>query len=138
VREGHTTRDGEKVDLPAFVLGHRERLVMKPNDEYGGKGVFIGWEMTDADWTRALAEALASSFVVQERVDVLRQEFPQMIEVTGSDRGRLQLGEFVVDLDPYVFGGEVEGFLTRLSATSLANVTSGAGQVPSFLVEPRS
>jgi hypothetical protein len=37
-----------------------------------------------------------------------------------------------------VFGGEVEGFLTRLSATSLANVTSGAGQVPSFLVEPRS
>ena len=43
----------------------------------------------------------------------------------------------VVDLDPYVFDGEVEGFLTRLSATSLANVTSGGGQVPSFVVEPR-
>ncbi len=55
----------------------------------------------------------------------------------GSDHGRLRFGEFVVDLDPYVFGGEVEGFLTRLSATSLANVTAGAGQVPSFLVEPR-
>ena len=55
----------------------------------------------------------------------------------GSDRGQLGFGDFVVDLDPYVFGGEVEGFLTRLSATSLANVTSGAGQVPSFLVEPR-
>jgi hypothetical protein len=36
-----------------------------------------------------------------------------------------------------VFNGEVEGFLTRLSGTSLANVTSGGGQVPSFLVEPR-
>jgi hypothetical protein len=138
VGEGHTTRGGERVDLPAFILGHRERLVMKPNDEYGGKGVFIGWEMSDADWARALTEALASSFVVQERVDVLRQEFPQMVGEDGSDRGRLRLGEFVVDLDPYVFGGEVEGFLTRLSATSLANVTSGAGQVPSFLVEPRS
>jgi hypothetical protein len=137
VREGHTMREGERVDLPAFTLDHRERLVMKPNDEYGGKGVFIGWEMTDAEWSRALTEALASSFVVQERVDVLRQEFPQMIEEDDSDRGRLQLGEFVVDLDPYVFGGEVEGFLTRLSATSLANVTSGAGQVPSFLVEPK-
>jgi hypothetical protein len=138
VREGHTTRDGEQVDLPAFILAHRERLVMKPNDEYGGKGVFIGWEMSDADWARALTEALAASFVVQERVDVLRQEFPQVVGEEGSDRGRLRLGEFVVDLDPYVFGGEVEGFLTRLSATSLANVTSGAGQVPSFLVEPRS
>jgi uncharacterized circularly permuted ATP-grasp superfamily protein len=136
--EARTIRQGEEVDLPAFVLAHRERLVMKPNDEYGGKGVFIGWEMTDTEWAGALAEALASSYVVQERVDVLRQEFPEMIGDGRSDRGRLQLGEFVVDLDPYVFGGEVEGFLTRLSATSLANVTSGAGQVPSFLVEPRS
>ncbi|MCG6921058.1 MAG: hypothetical protein LJF15_08240 [Acidobacteria bacterium] len=137
VTEGRATRHGEEVDLPAFVLAHRERLVMKPNDEYGGKGVFIGWEMTDAEWARALAEALASSYVVQERVDVLRQEFPEIIADEGSDRGRLRFGEFVVDLDPYVFGGEVEGFLTRLSATSLANVTSGAGQVPSLLVEPR-
>jgi hypothetical protein len=31
----------------------------------------------------------------------------------------------------------VAGFLTRLSATSLANVTSGGGQIPSFRVEPK-
>ena len=30
----------------------------------------------------------------------------------------------------------VAGFLTRLSATGLANVTSGGGQVPSFVVSP--
>jgi len=111
--------------------------VMKPNDEYGGKGVFIGWEMADDEWTRALGEALCSSYVVQERVDVRREEFPVLSGGEGSDHGRLGFGDFVVDLDPYVFGGEVEGFLTRLSATSLANVTSGGGQVPSFLVEPR-
>jgi hypothetical protein len=137
VREGRTTREGREVDLPALILSDRERLVMKPNDEYGGKGVFIGWEMTDSDWTRALDEALGSSFVVQERVDVLRQEFPVLTGEEGSDHGRLQFGDFIVDLDPYVFGGEVEGFLTRLSTTSLANVTSGAGQVPSFIVEPQ-
>ena len=137
IREGHTTLGGQEVDLPAFILARRERLVMKPNDEYGGKGVFIGWEMTDDDWTRALGEALDSSYVVQERVDVLRQEFPVLTGEEGSDQGQLRFGDFIVDLDPYVFGGEVEGFLTRLSTTSLANVTSGAGQVPSFLVEPR-
>jgi hypothetical protein len=137
VAESRVSWQGEDVDLPAFILAHRERLVMKPNDDYGGKGVLIGWDMGDAEWTNALQEALASSYVVQERVDVLRQEFPEVVAEDGSERGRLRLGEFVVDLDPYVFGGEVEGFLTRLSATSLANVTSGAGQVPSFLVEPR-
>jgi hypothetical protein len=131
VREGDTMRRGETIDLPEFILANRDNLVMKPNDEYGGKGVFIGWETSSADWERALLEALRSSYVVQQRVELLRQTFPEL----GPE---LRFRDFVVDLDPYVFNGEVEGFLTRLSGTSLANVTSGGGQVPSFLVEPRA
>lgn len=138
VREEKTTRFGAPIDLPAWILANRERLVMKPNDEYGGKGVFIGWETSDADWARALAAAVSGSFVVQERVELLREEFPELAREGDSDRGTLRFRDFVVDLDPYVFDGEVEGFLTRLSATSLANVTSGGGQVPSFLVAPRA
>jgi hypothetical protein len=138
VREGRTSHGGREIDLSAFILERRESLVMKPNDEYGGKGVFIGWEMTGAEWATALEEALASSFVVQERVHVEKQEFPVLAPgEPGSNRAVLRFADFVVDLDPYVFAGGVEGFLTRLSATSLANVTSGAGQVPSFLVEPK-
>jgi hypothetical protein len=135
VGEGRVTRHGETVDLPQFILKNRERLVMKPNDEYGGKGVFIGWESSDADWAAALKTALSASYVVQEKVELLRQTFP---ELRADDSGRTQVGfrDLVVDLDPFVFMGEVEGFLTRLSGTSLANVTSGGGQVPAFLVEP--
>ena len=118
------------VFLQASTTGERERLVMKPNDEYGGTGVFIGWEMTDVEWEQALGRALESSYVVQERVVLERQSF---LELGGDGVAR----DFIVDLDPFVFGGEIEGFLTRLSSTSLANVTSGAGAIPSFLVEPR-
>lgn len=130
VLEGKAVREGVKVDLPAFILVNRERLVMKPNDEYGGKGVFIGWEMSDTDWRAALAEALRGSYVVQERVEVARQTFPELAP-------DLQFRDFIVDLDPFLFQGEVEGFLTRLSGTSLANVSSGGGQVPAFLAEPK-
>jgi hypothetical protein len=130
VREGRTLRKGQALDLPAFICHQREQLVMKPNDEYGGKGVFIGWELSATEWEAALAEALKSSYVVQDRVELLRQSFPELAP-------ELRFRDLVVDLDPYVFNGEVEGFLTRLSGTSLANVTSGGGQVPSFLVEPR-
>ena len=129
VSEGRTTRDGKPVDLPAFIRENRERLVMKPNDEYGGKGVFIGWEISATEWDAALAEALKASYVVQEKVELLRQSFPELSP-------ELRFRDLVVDLDPFVFNGEVEGFLTRLSGTSLANVTSGGGQVPAFLVEP--
>jgi hypothetical protein len=130
VSEGKTTRKGAEIDLPAFIRANRERLVMKPNDEYGGKGVFIGWELSDTQWDEALAQALGSSYVVQEKVELLRQSFPELAP-------ELRFRDLVVDLDPFVFDGEVEGFLTRLSGSSLANVTSGGGQVPAFLVDPR-
>jgi hypothetical protein len=130
VREGYTLRGGQRIDLPDFIRRQRSELVMKPNDEYGGKGVFIGWEMSDAEWEQALASALRSAYVVQGKVELLRQSFPELSPTLG-------FRDLVVDLDPFVFEGEVEGFLTRLSGTSLANVTSGGGQVPSFLVEAR-
>jgi hypothetical protein len=40
----------------------------------------------------------------------------------------------LVDTAPYLFRGRVSGYLTRLSATGLANVTSGGGQVPAFVI----
>jgi hypothetical protein len=43
----------------------------------------------------------------------------------------------LVDFAPYIFGGKLAGYLTRLSATGLANVTSGGGQVPAFVVGRR-
>ncbi len=129
VREGRTTRQGHSIDLVEYARTHREELVLKPNDEYGGKGVFIGWEASAPSWDEALATALRSSYVVQEKVDLKRETFPEL----SPD---LRFRDLVVDLDPFVFQGEVEGFLTRLSGTSLANVTSGGGQVPAFLIEP--
>ena len=136
VRAGHALRRGEKIDLPEFIRKNRDHLVMKPNDEYGGKGVFIGWEMDESAWEQALAQALREPYVVQQKVELQREEFPEL-SAPGGGAPRVTFRDLVVDLDPFVFEGEVEGFLTRLSGTSLANVTSGGGQVPAFLVEPR-
>jgi hypothetical protein len=36
VEDRHTIFEGKTVDLPEFIRAHRERLVLKPNDEYGG------------------------------------------------------------------------------------------------------
>jgi uncharacterized circularly permuted ATP-grasp superfamily protein len=133
VREGKDTRDGRTFDLPRYIRENRDHLVLKPNDEYGGKGVSIGWETSDTEWEQALAEALRSSYVVQEKVELQRRSFPEL----DPEQPELQFRDLVVDLDPFLFQGEVEGFLTRLSGSSLANVTSGGGQVPGFVVEPR-
>jgi uncharacterized circularly permuted ATP-grasp superfamily protein len=130
VRAGESTYGGARIDLLDFASKNQERLLLKPNDEYGGKGIIIGWETSAAEWARGLQEALQSPFVVQERVEIAYEDYPSMVD------GQLQIGRRLVDTDPFLFGSEVNGSLTRLSTVTLLNVTAGGGStVPVFVIE---
>jgi uncharacterized circularly permuted ATP-grasp superfamily protein len=129
-----TSRGGESFGLLEYVRKNRQDFVLKPNDEYGGVGVTLGWEINASQWEAALQQALADSaraWVVQERIAVRREIFPMQ-----TAEG-VEMRDMLVDFAPYLFRGKMAGCLTRLSATGLANVTSGGGQVPSFVVDPR-
>jgi hypothetical protein len=129
LEEARTTFRGRDVDLVPFVRASRDQLVLKPNDDFGGHGVFIGWESDESAWDAAIAEAIAGDYLVQERVTTGREVFPAL-----TDGGGYELQEQLVDLDPLLFFGRVEGAFTRLSTTSLCNVTSGGGMVPTFIL----
>ena len=119
--------------LLEIARAQRERLVLKPNDEYGGTGVLLGWESDESAWDAALQSAVADgpgTWIVQERVPVRREVFP-MFDANGD----VAMRDMLVDLAPYLFRGKMTGYLTRLSATGLANVTSGGGQVPAFIID---
>jgi hypothetical protein len=131
VRDGSAARDGRQIDLLSHLRRHRDRFVIKPNDEYGGTGVTLGWETSEADWDAALNRAVAEGdrgWVAQERIAVRREPFSM------CRNGGAAMRDMLVDFAPYVFRGQLAGFLTRLSATGLANVTSGGGQVPAFVI----
>lgn len=135
VRMDATSREGRRVDLAEHLRTNRERFVLKPNDEYGGSGVTLGWETDARGWDAAIDRALAEAdrgWIAQERIPIRRELFP-----TCETDGLIER-EMLVDFAPYLFRGRVSGFLTRLSATGLANVTSGGGQVPAFVVTPRA
>jgi uncharacterized circularly permuted ATP-grasp superfamily protein len=134
VEDGRVTREGDSIDLLPHLRRHRDRFVIKPNDEYGGTGVTLGWETSEAEWDGAIARAVAErhrGWVAQEKIKVRREIFP----VCTSDGVSMQ--DMLVDFAPYLFRGRLSGFLTRLSATGLANVTSGGGQVSAFVVSER-
>ncbi|MEF3274798.1 MAG: circularly permuted type 2 ATP-grasp protein [Chloroflexus sp.] len=130
VRPGQTTYQNETIDLLAFARANRERLLLKPNDEYGGKGITIGWEVSASEWEAALKAALESPFVVQERVKIAYEPYPALVD------GQVVIGERLVDSDPFLFGTDVHGCLCRLSTVTLLNVTAGGGStVPVFIIE---
>jgi len=134
--EERTTLDpaGSPIDLLPWASANRDRLVLKPNDEYGGKGVLIGWETEQPEGDAALAAAASEPAVVQERVQIAYEEFPAI-----AAHGGVSIDLRRVDSDPVLFRGErVHGCLCRLSSETLLNVTAGGGSiVPVFMVEEK-
>jgi uncharacterized circularly permuted ATP-grasp superfamily protein len=129
---GVTRYQGQQVPLLTFAQRNRERLVLKPNDDYGGQGVLLGWETDQTTWDRALAAAQAAPFVLQERVPVPVEEYPTW----APDEG-LRITPRYVDSDPCVYGDRAVGCLTRIAATALLNVSAGGGAAPpTFVVAP--
>lgn len=126
-----TDLEGRKIDLLDWIRKNRKELVMKPNDEYGGKGIFVGWELDENAWDNAIQESLQSFYLVQTKVEVAREHYPTWDAATNT----VHWAEYSVDLDPFIFDCEVEGLLTRLSATALCNVTAGGGVVPTFVLD---
>lgn len=132
VLPSRTTYQNQEVDLLKFIRDYQDRLLLKPNDEYGGKGITIGWETSPDEWDEAIEAALESPFVVQERVHIAYEDYPTCVD------GKLHVGRRLVDTDPYLFNTQVQGALTRLSTVTLLNVTAGGGStVPTMLIEER-
>jgi hypothetical protein len=132
LQELKTTYADKTIDLIPFVHRNRDRLVLKPNGEYGGKGVLLGWECSDADWDCAVERASRpqSSYIVQERVPIGSEIYPGIVD------GKLLFQERFFDLDPYVWDGtKTEGCGVRLSRLALLNVSAGGGSAaPLFII----
>jgi len=133
VADRKTYYDDSTIDLLQRVSDHRQSLVLKPNDAYGGKGVVLGWEVSQSEWDAAIQTALTEPYVVQEKVNIASEYFPYYAD------GHLRRNRLYVDADPFVFMGSLtHGVLTRLSSAALLNVTAGHGStVPTFIVEKK-
>ncbi len=133
VEERTTLYNGMPVDLIPFIQKYREQFVLKPNDDYGGHGIVLGWQTNSSGWEAALQTALETPHVIQERVAIPNEPYPSMVD------GRLQIYNRMLDTAPFVFHGEyTDGCLTRLSTDPLLNVSAGGGStVPTFIVEKR-
>ena len=133
VRAEKSEHYGQPIDLLEFISKTRDRLVLKPNDDYGGHGIHIGWNADEISWDEALRSALANGdYLIQERVPTAREVFPALL-----DDGSVEFAEQLVDLDPLLFYGKVGSAFTRLSSTELANVSSGGGMVPTFIISKK-
>jgi len=133
LEERHTVYNGERVDLLPFLAKNKDEFVIKPNDEYGGKGVVLGWDVSSDEWEAALKTALVEPSIAQKRVPLPKIPYASWVD------GKVEIYDRMIDTNPFIwYGSYVDGCLTRLSTEALLNVTAGGGStVPSFVVQQR-
>jgi hypothetical protein len=124
-----TTRKGRQINLLKFVRNNRSRLVLKPNDDYGGHGVYFGAQLDERGWDNAIETALSGDYIVQDAIDLHPEVFPIFSET------EWKLQPMFVDTNPFLFRGKVCGAMVRLSATQIVNVTSGGGETGFFVLQ---
>jgi len=117
----------EDIDLPKFILGHRESLVLRPNDDTVEQRAFVGADLTQTAWEKALQTALRSSYVVQEAVAPLKQPFPVY------QYGELQTKDLDVAVQPHTFLGKMQGVSAALTLSANGAVVP-IGIAPALLL----
>jgi uncharacterized circularly permuted ATP-grasp superfamily protein len=128
LEERKTTHRGRAIDLVPFVLAERERLVLKPAHDYGGRDVLIGSETPAGAWQQAVVRGLGAPLVVQERQSIPEEPFPSF------ESGTLELAPLKLNANPFYVRGAEVGAVARASRASVINVSAGGGSVPTFVV----
>jgi hypothetical protein len=124
-----TTHKNHTVDLPDFVLRHRAKLVLKPNDDSAGQHAVRGVDVDDVAWEKALRLAMRTPSVVQEVVEPAHAVFPLM------QFGSLMMKDMVVHVHPHVFLGQAHGASSWLSVAGTPGFSTLTGLAPTFLLE---
>jgi hypothetical protein len=128
LRPGRSTYGPWRFDLLTFVSDNRERLVLKPASDYGGRGVILGNETDQATWDATIeAHAPAHDFIAQEYVAIPEEMFPMVEE------GRVQMRLKRFNVNPFAIGGRYAGMLTRISDQAVINVAAGGGILPTVI-----
>ncbi|MBI2901443.1 MAG: hypothetical protein HYY17_14760 [Planctomycetes bacterium] len=123
---GTRTEDpaGRDVDLVGFVRTRRERLILKPNRDYGGSGITIGNAVGAAEWDRAIEKGLAApgGVVAQERIEFNTDVYPVL------EGGRVRFEDRYIVTGVHA-GDDESAFLARMSAEPIVNITRGGAIV---------
>ena len=127
--ERKTLYAGREIDLLEHVRLHRDAFILKPNDDYGGHGIFLGKSVSEGEWEAMMKVALAGDYVVQEIIELHREDFPIF-----DERG-WSIQPMYVDTNPFLFRGRAHGAMVRLSGSPIVNVSSGGGETGFFVIE---
>ena len=108
----------------------KEKWVVKPKDAVGASKVYVGADMKQDEWEKALNEGIAN--------DCLLQEYCEPFKVSNShftDEGGFIEDEFGTMIGLYIFNEELKGFYPRAGKKGLISKGHGCFSMGAFIEE---
>ena len=131
LKERKTTNNlSRRIDLIPWTLKNKDRLIIKPNRAYGGKGILIGKLTKKKDWAGCIQKALGrpGDYVVQKLVNIHKESYPLF-----SSRNKIKFDTFYA-VSGFVVNRRQMAVLGRFSKEMVVNVARKGGIVPAFLL----
>jgi hypothetical protein len=132
MRPGKTTDyEGKDADLYDFVGKHRETLVLKPLDMFGGKDVCVGPFADDKTWGEWMQKTTKARFIVQQYARIPEEDMPMLSP-------KLDWRPKKVNVNFYCYDCQYAGGMVRTSDSPVINVSAGGGQTSIMIVSRKA
>jgi hypothetical protein len=131
LKERKTTDSANRaIELIPYVLKNKNKLVLKPNRAYGGKGILIGKLTEKKAWSECVQKALAKpgDYVAQGLVNIHKESYPLF-----KSRKKIEFDTFYA-VSGFVVNRRRIAVLGRFSKEMVVNVARKGGIIPAFLL----
>jgi len=131
LKERKTTDSAQRIiELIPYVLKNKDKLVLKPNRAYGGKGILIGKLTEKKAWSECVQKALAKpgDYVAQGLVNIHKESYPLF-----NSCNKIEFDTFYA-VSGFVVNRRSTAVLGRFSKEMVVNVARKGGIIPAFLL----
>lgn len=119
----YTAAFREDKNLLDLARANKDSLVLKPQDLYGSKGVFVGKDYSEDKWRDVLLECWNTDYLLQEFIDP-----PETLMLNMN----LEVEPFKQIIGLYHYNGRMTGLYTRVGKNNVISTSTGGFVVPNF------
>ncbi len=119
IKEKILLKDDTEVEAKPYLLKEKDNIVIKHANAYSSAAVYIGVDIDKEKWSDIVAEAMKGDWLVQEMIDL------PWIDIDYWEDNQVKKAQCIFNVNPYIYDGEIGGFLNRASTDKLTSFKSG-------------
>lgn len=108
------------------ILSEKDNYIIKPHNAYGSQGLYMGKDCSQREWEQLVKDNMDKNYIAQELINIPTEPF-----ITSSG----EIKQLKVNLSPFLYGGELKGFYTRVSDIEIITTSRGGALIPTFIVK---